>query len=149
MPRAAGVCRKQSAARARRAEPADLAGLRLDSQRRRGARLVWRVAARRAGLVSPGRRLLLGPPRAEAYSDPYIARVYDRPDNWERAAPRAAPAETARLHPKSDRARLGPAPVAAYVRNVGPYTVAELEDCLDAQRLALSPHELRWLSLDE
>jgi aryl-alcohol dehydrogenase-like predicted oxidoreductase len=32
---------------------------------------------------------------------------------------------------------------------VGPYTVAELEDCLDAQRVTLAPHERRWPSLDE
>jgi aryl-alcohol dehydrogenase-like predicted oxidoreductase len=85
----------------------------------------------------------------QACSDPYIARIYDRPDNWERLR---------RVQYLAKQRGCTPSQMAlAWVLHqsprtfaiVGPYTVAELEDCLDAQRLTLAPHERRWLNLDE
>lgn len=82
-------------------------------------------------------------------SDPNVVRVYYREDNWERLR-RAR--ETAVRH------NCTPTQVAlAWVLHqpvkvfalVGPRTLPELQDCLGALDVRLSPEEVAWLNLED
>jgi aryl-alcohol dehydrogenase-like predicted oxidoreductase len=85
----------------------------------------------------------------EACSDPYVARVYDRPDNWERLRRVQYVAKqwgcTASQVALSWVLHQSPRMFAI----VGPRTVAELEDCLGAPRFTPAAQELSWLNLDQ
>ncbi|MBI2941041.1 MAG: aldo/keto reductase [Chloroflexi bacterium] len=79
--------------------------------------------------------------------DPNVARVYDRPDNWERLR---------RARELATRHGCTPTQVAlAWVLHqplnlfalIGPRTLSELADCLGALGVRLSPEEVDWLNL--
>lgn len=80
--------------------------------------------------------------------DPNVARVYDRPDNWERLR---------RAREVAVRHGCTPTQVAlAWVLHqriptfaiVGPRTKEELDDCLGALDVELTEAELAWLNLE-
>jgi aryl-alcohol dehydrogenase-like predicted oxidoreductase len=81
-------------------------------------------------------------------TDPHVARVYYRSDNWERLR---------RAREFASRRGCTPTQVAlAWVLHqafptfalIGPRTVSELEDCLGALEVELTAPECAWLNLD-
>jgi aryl-alcohol dehydrogenase-like predicted oxidoreductase len=88
-------------------------------------------------------------PENIAEVDPQVARVYDRPDNWERL--RRAREAAARHGCTPTQVALAwvlrqPIPTFALV---GPRTMPELNDCLGALDVQLTDQEVAWLNLDE
>lgn len=84
----------------------------------------------------------------EPVTDVHVARVYYRPDNWERLR---------RARELASRRGCTPTQVAlSWVLHqdfptfalIGPRTVDELKDCLGALEVDLSPAESRWLNLE-
>jgi aryl-alcohol dehydrogenase-like predicted oxidoreductase len=78
----------------------------------------------------------------------HIMRVYDRPDNWQRLA-RARRLAAARGGTPTQLALAwvlhhSLAPFAL----IGPRTLAELNDCLGALAIELTPAEVAWLDLE-
>ncbi|MBX6770091.1 MAG: aldo/keto reductase [Chloroflexi bacterium] len=85
----------------------------------------------------------------EDTGDPNMVRVYYRPDNWERLR---------RVREMAARHNTTPTRVAlAWVLHhplhpfalIGPRTLAELEDCLGALEVRLTPDEVAWLNLEQ
>jgi aryl-alcohol dehydrogenase-like predicted oxidoreductase len=84
----------------------------------------------------------------EGKENPEVVRVYYRPDNWQRldrarelaAAKRVTPTQVALAWVLSQ-----PFPTFALV---GPRTREELDDCLGAAALDLTPDEVAWLNLE-
>lgn len=81
-------------------------------------------------------------------TDPNVARVYYREDNWERL--RRARDLAARRGATPTQVALAwvlhqPIPTFALI---GPRTVDELRDCLGALAVSLTPEEVSWLNLE-
>ncbi|HLG50747.1 MAG TPA: aldo/keto reductase [Chloroflexota bacterium] len=85
----------------------------------------------------------------EETSDPNMVRVYYRADNWERLR---------RVREVAARHNTTPTRVAlAWVLHhplqpfalIGPRTPAELDDCLGALAVRLTPDEVAWLNLEQ
>lgn len=82
-------------------------------------------------------------------ADPNVARVYNRPDNWERL--RRAREVAARLGCTPTQVALAwvlhqPFPTFALI---GPRSLEELEDCLGALAVRLTADEVAWLNLSD
>lgn len=112
----------------------------LDWYRRRGMPiLAWSSQA--SGFFS-GRFTPAAP------DDPNMVRVYYRPDNWERLARGREVAERHGCTPTQVALAWvlhQPLPVFALI---GPRTTDELDDCLGALEVALTPDEVAWLNLE-
>src|SRR5262249_51100250 len=81
-------------------------------------------------------------------TDENVARVYYRPDNWERLR---------RARDLAERSGVTPTQIAlAWVLHqlfpmfalIGPRALSELEDCLGALNLSLTPEDVCWLNLE-
>jgi aryl-alcohol dehydrogenase-like predicted oxidoreductase len=87
--------------------------------------------------------------RPKEVTDENVARVYDRPDNWERLRrARQLAAERGCTPTQVALAWVLHQPIPTFAL-IGPRTPPELDDCLGALDVALSPAEVAWLNLEE
>jgi aryl-alcohol dehydrogenase-like predicted oxidoreductase len=101
--------------------------------------LAWSSQARGffSGRYSPGE----GP-------DADVLRVYDTPDNWRRLErTRELGRKLGRPHTQIALAWVLAQPFPVYAL-IGPHSRAELEDCLGALEIDLTPEQVAWLNLE-
>lgn len=87
-------------------------------------------------------------PENVAQVDPNVARVYDRPDNWERLRrSREVAARYGRTATQVALAWVLHQPIPTFAL-IGPRTLDELNDCLGALEVPLTSEDLAWLNLE-